>query len=110
MLQLGIVRAKSDLLPFSIVLVLLGVLRLSKSFQGRYMFKFILPSSTSFNLGVGLVVVQANNSGSGSGSRRPAFLLPLNWASLPFHYHYFLSLFRPPKIVVVEVQAGPIKW
>ena len=37
-LQLGIVRAKSDLLPFSIVLVLLGILRLSKSFQGTYIY------------------------------------------------------------------------
>ena len=31
-------------------------------------FKFILPSSTSINLGVGLVVVQAKNRGSGRGS------------------------------------------
>ena len=83
--------------------------RVLKNFR-RGIWQFILPSSTSINLGVGLVVVQANNSGSGSGSRRLAFLLPLNWASLPLHYHYFLSLFRPPKIVVVEVQAGPIKW
>ena len=38
MLQLGIVRAKSDSLPFSIVHVLLGILRLSKSFQGTYIY------------------------------------------------------------------------
>ena len=37
-LQLGIVRAKSDSLPFSIVHVLLGILRLSKSFQGTYIY------------------------------------------------------------------------
>ena len=72
--------------------------------------KFILLSSTSFNLGVGLVVVQAKNSGSGRGSSKLALLLPLNWASLPFHYHYFCSLFRLPKVVVVEVKAGPMKW